>query len=69
MIENMYVNDLHDCDINVEHRDRNIELTIENYSDVPLKLKKGTSIGRGISLNVIEAEPVHFDYRVTANCE
>ena len=30
-------------------------MPIENYSDVPLKLKKG------ISLNVIEAEPVYFD--------
>ena len=69
MIENMYVNDLYDCDIKVDHRDRNIELAIENYSDVPLKLKKGTLIGSGISLNVIEAEPVHIDYRVTVNCE
>ena len=67
MIENKYINDLDDCDINVDHLDRNIELPIENYSDVPLKLKKGTLIGSGISLNVIEAEPVHFDSMV--NCD
>ena len=67
MIENKYINDLHDCDINVDHLDRNIELPIENYSDVPLKLKKGTLIDSGISLNVIEAEPVHFDSMV--NCD
>ena len=56
MIENMFVNDLGDCDIKVDHFGRNIELPIENYSDVPLKLKKGTLIGSGIGLNVIEAE-------------
>ena len=65
----MYVNDLYDCDIKVDHSDRNIELAIENYSDVPLKLKKGTLNGSGISLNVIEVEPVLFDSRVTVNCE
>ena len=67
MIENMYVNDLVDCDIKVDHLDRNIELPIENYSGVPLKLKKDTLISSGISLNVIEAEPVHFDSMV--NCD
>ena len=67
VIENMYVNDLDDCDIKVDHLDRNIELPIEYYSDVPLKLKKGTLIGSGISLNVIEAEPVHSDSMV--NCK
>ena len=56
MIENMFVNDLGDCDIKVDHLGRNIELPIENYSDVPLKLKKSTLIGSGIGLNVIEAE-------------
>ena len=56
MIENMFVNDLGDCDIKVDHFGRNIELLIENYSDVPLKLEKGTLIGSGIGLNVIEAE-------------
>ena len=61
MIENMYVKDLDDCDIKVDHIDRNIELPIENYSDVPLKSKKDILIGRGISLNVIEAEAVYFD--------
>ena len=69
MIENMNVNDLDDCDIKGDHLDQNIELPIENYSDVPLKLKKGTLIGSGISLNVIEVEPVLFDSRVTVNCE
>ena len=63
----MHVNDLDDYDIKVDHLDRKIELSIENYSDVPLKLKKGTLIGSGISLNVIEAEPVHFDFMV--NCD
>ena len=67
MIENMYVNDLVDCDIKVDHLDRNIELPIENYSGVPLKLKKDTLISSGISLNVIEAEPVHFDSMVNCN--
>ena len=67
MIENMNVNDLDDCDIKGDHLDQNIELPIENYSDVPLKLKKGTLIGSGISLTVIEAEPVHFDSMV--NCD
>ena len=61
MIENMYVNDLDNCDIKLDHLDRNIELTVENYSDVLLKLKKGTLIGSGISLNVIEAEPVQLN--------
>ena len=69
MIENMYVNDLDNCDIKLDDLDRNIELPVENYSDVLLKLKKGTLIGSGISLNVIEAEPVLFDSRVTVNCE
>ena len=32
-----------------------------------MKLKKGTLIGSGISLNVIGAEPVHFDFMV--NCD
>ena len=67
MIENMYVNDLDDCDIKVDHLGQNIELPIENYSDVPLKLKKATLIGSGISLNVIETEPVHPDSMV--NCD
>ena len=67
VIENMYVNDLDYCDIKVDHLDRNIELTIESNSDVPLKLKKGTLIGSGISLNVIQVEPVHFDSVV--NCD
>ena len=61
MIENMYVNDLDDCDIKVDHLNRNIELPIENNSGIPLKLNKSTLIGSGISLKVIEAEPVHFD--------
>ena len=61
MIENMYVNDLDNCDIKLDHLDRNIELPVENYSDVLLKLKKGTLIGSGISLNVIEAEPVQLN--------
>ena len=67
MIENMYVNDLDDCDIKIDHLGGNIELElpIENYSDVPLKMKKGTLIGSGISLNVIEAEPVYFDSTVS----
>ena len=63
----MYVNDSDDCDIKVDHLDRNIELPIENYSDVPLKLKNGALIGSGISLNVIEAELVPFDSMV--NCD
>ena len=67
MIENMDVNDLDDCDIKVGHLGGNIDLPIENYSDEPLKLKKGTLILGGISLNVIEAEPVHFDSMV--NCD
>ena len=67
MIENMYVNDLDDCDIKVDHLGQNIELPIENYSDAPLKLKKATLIGSGISLNVIETEPVHPDSMV--NCD
>ena len=67
MIENMHLNDLDDFDIKVDHLNRNIELSIENYSDVPSRLKKGTLIGSGISLNVIEAEPVHFDFMV--NCD
>ena len=61
MIENMYVNDLDNCDIKLDDLDRNIELPVENYSDVLLKLKKGTLIGSGISLNVIEAEPVQLN--------
>ena len=32
-----------------------------------MKLKKGTLTGSGINLNVIEAEPVHFDSMV--NCD
>ena len=32
-----------------------------------MKLKKGTLSGSGINLNVIEAEPVHFDSMV--NCD
>ena len=40
MIEIMNVNDLDDCDTKIDHLHRNIELPIENYSDVPLKLKK-----------------------------
>ena len=67
MIENMEVNDLDDCNTKVGHLDRNIDLPIENYSDVPLKLKKGTLIRSGIFLNVIKAEPVHFDSMV--NCD
>ena len=65
MIENMY--DLDDCDIKVDHFGRNIELPIKNYSAVPLKLKKGTLIDSGISLNVIGAEPVQFGSVV--NCD
>ena len=61
MIENMYVNDLDNCDIKLDDLDRNIELPVENYSAVLLKLKKGTLIGSGISLNVIEAEPVQLN--------
>ena len=61
MIENMHVNDLDNCDIKLDHLDQNIELPVENYSDVLLKLKKGTLIGSGISLNVIEAEPVQLN--------
>ena len=63
----MYVNNLNNCDIKVNHFDQNIELPIENYSDLHLKLKKGALIGSGISLNVIEAEPVHLDSMV--NCD
>ena len=36
-------------------------------TDLHLKLKKGALIGSGISLNVIEAEPVHLDSMV--NCD
>ena len=63
----MYVNNLNNCDIKVNHFDQNIELPIKNYSDLHLKLKKGALIGSGISLNVIEAEPVHLDSMV--NCD
>ena len=57
----MYVNDLDNCDIKLDDLDRNIELPVENYSDVLLKLKKSTLIGSGISLNVIEAEPFQLN--------
>ena len=58
---------MNDCDIKVDHLHRNIELPIENYSNVPFKLKRGALTGSGISLNVIKAEPIHFDSM--ANCD
>ena len=35
VIENMYVNELDDCDRKVDHLDRNTKLPNEYYSDVP----------------------------------
>ena len=67
MTEKMYVSDSDDWDIKIDYLDWNIELPIGNYCDLPLKLKKSTLIASGISLNVIEAEPVHLDSMV--NCE
>ena len=41
VIENMYVNDLDDCDIKVDHLDRNIELPIEILFRRTFEIEKG----------------------------